>query len=359
MKLTLLALALFAGLSSAQGADAVVAITARPQPAYIERGATAQYLNFDFIVESLTDQKLLIAGVELAVFDQKGLLVLKRFVDGNGTKPSVATLAGQEVAGKQKLLVINPFHTFDPQVELHRLRYTFTLTTADREKEYQQQVIVSPASYTTKTDLILPARGRLLVYDGHDFYGHHRRFDYMIPPLQALGFNSNFMRYSYDFVPTNPQGEMFQGTETDNASYFGFGAPLLAVGGGKVVALVNDQPDNRSFDQSQLATKPMVLFGNYLVIDHGNGEFSVYGHLKQGSAKVKVGETVKQGQLIGQIGASGSANFPHLHYELQNGPATQAEGLPSYFRDFTRLLGAKTITVKSGMVDTGDIVEAR
>jgi murein DD-endopeptidase MepM/ murein hydrolase activator NlpD len=101
----------------------------------------------------------------------------------------------------------------------------------------------------------------------------------------------------------------------------------------------------------------MFLFGNYIVIDHQNGEFSLYGHIKQNSARVKIGDTIKQNQIIAQIGASGSSKFPHLHYELQTGADTKAEGLLSYFRDFRRVLGARIQTVKLGQIDSGDIVE--
>jgi murein DD-endopeptidase MepM/ murein hydrolase activator NlpD len=67
---------------------------------------------------------------------------------------------------------------------------------------------------------------------------------------------------------------------------------------------------------------------------------------------------VKQGETIGQIGASGDSLFPHLHYELRTGPEIRGvEGLPSYFSGFRRVLGAKTVPVERGRVDTGDIVE--
>ena len=45
----------------------------------------------------------------------------------------------------------------------------------------------------------------------------------------------------------------------------------------------------------------MVIFGNYLVIDHGNGEFSHLGHLKPGSVKVAIGDKVRAGQQIAQV----------------------------------------------------------
>ncbi len=111
----------------------------------------------------------------------------------------------------------------------------------------------------------------------------------------------------------------------------------------------------QSFDESVLMKNQMVLFGNYIVIDHQNGEFSLYGHIKQNSAKVKIGDTIKQNQIIAQMGALGSSKFPHLHYELQTGGDTTAEGLPSYFRNLRRGRGAKTQAVKLGQVDRGDI----
>jgi murein DD-endopeptidase MepM/ murein hydrolase activator NlpD len=95
------------------------------------------------------------------------------------------------------------------------------------------------------------------------------------------------------------------------------------------------------------------------VVDHLNGEFSWFGHLKRGSVSVKIGQQVKQGEVIGRMGASGDSLFPHLHYELRNGVGVkQVEGLPSYFTDFRRLLGAKSIIAKTGQVDTGDVVES-
>ena len=74
---------------------------------------------------------------------------------------------------------------------------------------------------------------------------------------------------------------------------------------------------------------------DYVVIDHGNGEYSWFGHLKQGSIRIKPEQIVKQGEVIAEIGASGDSLFPHLHYELRNGPGIEGiEGLHSYFSGF-------------------------
>jgi murein DD-endopeptidase MepM/ murein hydrolase activator NlpD len=72
---------------------------------------------------------------------------------------------------------------------------------------------------------------------------------------------------------------------------------------------------------------------------------------------VKTGEKIKQGQLIGQMGISGDADYVHIHYQLQNGFDLNAEALPSYFRNFRRILGSTSSKVEKGQMSSGDIVE--
>ncbi|MBA3601749.1 MAG: M23 family metallopeptidase [Acidobacteria bacterium] len=140
--------------------------------------------------------------------------------------------------------------------------------------------------------------------------------------------------------------------------YYSFGAPVYAAGAGRVAFVQDGKADDRKFNPADLAADERAYAGNYIVIDHLNGEFSWFGHIKQGSSRVKVGQTVKQGEIIAAIGAAGSSLFPHLHYELRNGGgAKEVEGLPSYFTNFKRILGSRVMNVKRGQVDTGDIVD--
>ena len=60
-------------------------------------------------------------------------------------------------------------------------------------------------------------------------------------------------------------------------------------------------------------------YGNYIIIDHGNGYQTVYGHLKNGSLAVKAGDRVRQGQKIGIMGSTGRSTGPHLHFEIRTG----------------------------------------
>jgi hypothetical protein len=54
-------------------------------------------------------------------------------------------------------------------------------------------------------------------------------------------------------------------------------------------------------------------YGRYVVVDHGNGESTLYAHLQ--SVNVGVGQAVDQGSLVGLLGETGNATGPHLHFE--------------------------------------------
>ncbi len=56
-------------------------------------------------------------------------------------------------------------------------------------------------------------------------------------------------------------------------------------------------------------------YGNYVMIDHGGGKVSIYGHLS--GVAVNAGQTVSSGQLIGYVGSTGYSTGPHLHFEMQ------------------------------------------
>lgn len=58
-------------------------------------------------------------------------------------------------------------------------------------------------------------------------------------------------------------------------------------------------------------------YGNYVVIQHGNGSQTLYAHMSKVAASD--GETVVQGQVIGYVGETGDATGPHVHFEIRNG----------------------------------------
>lgn len=79
-------------------------------------------------------------------------------------------------------------------------------------------------------------------------------------------------------------------------------------------------------------------YGEYVVINHGNGISTLYAHMQRGSRKVKEGDIVSQGQVLGLVGSTGSSTGNHLHLELRkNGvrqnALTMFPGMTFDFRD--------------------------
>lgn len=89
-----------------------------------------------------------------------------------------------------------------------------------------------------------------------------------------------------------------------------------------------------SYGTNVLAAAPGTVilsqdYGNYsygecIIIDHGGGISSLYGHMVRGSRRVQVGDTVSAGQVIGLVGSTGVSTGPHLHFEVrENGQVVE------------------------------------
>jgi murein DD-endopeptidase MepM/ murein hydrolase activator NlpD len=85
-----------------------------------------------------------------------------------------------------------------------------------------------------------------------------------------------------------------------------------------------------------------TLMGNFVVVEVAPHVFAHYGHLQPGSVRVKVGDRVQRGAIVGRLGQSGSANAPHLHFLVSNSVAfEESEGLPFVLDGFNYLGSAK------------------
>jgi len=96
------------------------------------------------------------------------------------------------------------------------------------------------------------------------------------------------------------------------------GVPVLAAAPGKVSRL-RDGMDDVSIRVTGAAAVKDLEAGNSVIIEHGDGWESQYGHLRKGSILVKPGDIVAAGQPIALIGLSGNTEFTHLHFELRRG----------------------------------------
>lgn len=73
-------------------------------------------------------------------------------------------------------------------------------------------------------------------------------------------------------------------------------------------------------------------YGNYVMLRHSNGYFTLYAHIAFGTIKVKYGETVKKGQVLGLLGNTGESYGAHCHFEIRNTAGVQIDPEP-YLND--------------------------
>jgi murein DD-endopeptidase MepM/ murein hydrolase activator NlpD len=95
------------------------------------------------------------------------------------------------------------------------------------------------------------------------------------------------------------------------------GVAVVAVARGKVVGRRDGMADI-SVKQAEPKTIMGKECGNGVVIDHGDGWVTQYCHLKKDSIAVENNAKVKQGDMLGKIGMSGAAEFPHVHFEIRH-----------------------------------------
>jgi hypothetical protein len=115
-------------------------------------------------------------------------------------------------------------------------------------------------------------------------------------------------------------GRPYRGDGTRLEDHFAFGQPLLAVGDGRITAAVDGLPD---LPVGGSTWRNMA--GNHVILDIGGGRYVLYGHLQLGSLRVRVGDDVRRGQVLGQVGDSGNSDAPHLHLQVQNQPTFDVE----------------------------------
>ena len=100
-----------------------------------------------------------------------------------------------------------------------------------------------------------------------------------------------------------------------------------------MVEAVDDLPDQIPNHEKPLPTADQD--GNHVILSLGQGVVAGYAHLQPGSVRVRPGQRVRVGQILGELGNSGASSGPHLHFQLMTGPSLlDADGLPFILRQF-------------------------
>jgi hypothetical protein len=194
---------------------------------------------------------------------------------------------------------------------------TITTTAGPAAVDLRPPVVLSP-----------PLAGVRWVAAGSCCDGPHRR------GIQAINGELHLaQRFAIDFNRLDADYRLTPGDASLNTSSPGYGQPVLAVADATVVAAVDQYPDQ--IPNAETGVTLENVEGNHVILDLGDGRYALYAHLKPSSITVQEGERVQSGQVIGELGNSGSSTGPHLHFHVMDAPSgLVADGVPYVFTDF-------------------------
>ena len=158
-------------------------------------------------------------------------------------------------------------------------------------------------------------RRTIFFRDGRPYLGQRFAIDWVQGMIDAKGHVS-----------------FFHGDAKKNENWYCWNAPLFAVADGVVAGVRSDLPENVPLEPPVVRLSQHTLGGNYLIVNIGFGRYAFYAHLRPHSTTLKVGDRVRQGQIIGRLGNSGNSSAPHLHFHITDAPEfIFADGEPYTF----------------------------
>lgn len=180
-------------------------------------------------------------------------------------------------------------------------------------KPYKDESLPKPERNTTA--LILPFKDEWTVIWGGD------------TKEQNYHVESEAQKNAFDIVITDAKGNSFRTDGKTNEDYYAFGKEIIAPCDAEVVLVVDGVKDNVPG-----VFNPIYVPGNTVIIKAAENEYLFFAHFKQHTIKVKQGEKVKQGQVLGLCGNTGNSSEPHIHFHIQNvEDMTEATGVKCYF----------------------------
>jgi hypothetical protein len=124
---------------------------------------------------------------------------------------------------------------------------------------------------------------------------------------------SKAQKNALDFIMKDSTGKSYKTDGKTNEDYLAFGQYILSPCEGDVVLVVDGVKDNIPGELN-----PIYMPGNTVIVKTDNNEYLFFAHFKKRSIKVREGQRVRQGALLGLCGNSGNSSEPHLHFHIQN-----------------------------------------
>ncbi|MGO9672921.1 MAG: M23 family metallopeptidase [Methylocella sp.] len=161
--------------------------------------------------------------------------------------------------------------------------------------------------------------------------------------------------------------------------FYAWGRPIHAPFSGDVVRASDGWPDHLKVSllgtaciwiQATFLFRPKVTahdidirpnVGNHVMLRHSSGGVVFFAHLQSGSVRVKVGQRINEGEILGGVGNSGNSTAPHLHLNVfdQVDDLLRASVSPFVLRRYARWDGAGWVSLENRLPDKGDVVRWR
>jgi murein DD-endopeptidase MepM/ murein hydrolase activator NlpD len=334
----------------------------RTYPADSTRNVQSLVLQ-NLLVRNRSDQPLEVTGVDIELL-KAGLVTDKRVVEvptlqdlsrasaefqasggmeliafqfcGADMIPKGTKLSGPRLEPGQAVLIMQQPFVFKGEREALRVTARATNGNQDLIATASLPVLSTPS----RTRFRFPLAGAWSVVVGPTLHTAHR---WALP--EEFGFD--IVRLGQDMATHRAEGTRFE-------DYHAYASPVMAAARGRVIGVSADVPEDvralrapaeseedygrriEAMQMALLAKGGTAAAGNFVLIDHGQSEYSLYAHLKPDSVRVKVGDEVQAGQPIAQLGSSGNSTEPHLHFQVCDRPAVLAcAGIPIEFEGIT------------------------
>jgi peptidase M23-like protein len=143
-------------------------------------------------------------------------------------------------------------------------------------------------------------------------------------------------RYAIDWVQYQTVDGVrttWKGPEDKNDSYFCYNQPIYSVADGKVVDMADGLAENVPHSgKYSVSIDFNNAAGNHVVVEITPNRYVLYAHMRPGTVRVKIGDKVRVGEVIGNVGNTGSSTEPHLHMHIDDRPSFLAgNGVPYEF----------------------------
>lgn len=180
---------------------------------------------------------------------------------------------------------------------------------------YETPPAESAAQRRNTTPMAPPFRGEWTVVWGGD------------TKMQNYHIGVPMQKNAIDIIMVGSDDKPFRTDGKSNDDYYCFGQKVFSPCDGEIYMAVDGVRDNTPGVMNEI-----LALGNSVVIETEAGEYVVLAHFKNGSVKVKQGEAVKQGDLLGLCGNSGNSTSAHIHMHIQDGPDfNKAVGIKCFF----------------------------